>query len=142
MQNEVIIPSIQVRGMKPVTQGSMSAFGPGVLTDTHSKALKPWRKAIQDQYKNAGGQFFEQHTPVVILATFYFKRPKKPVSSLPCTKGADLDKLARGLGDALTGYAYFDDCQIIYWGIKKEYVDTVEEEGVSFDVMRAREEER
>lgn len=34
---------VVVKGMKPVTQGSMSAFGPGVLTDTHSKKLKPWR---------------------------------------------------------------------------------------------------
>lgn len=74
-----------------------------------------------------------------MLATFHFKRPKKPISTLPCTKGADLDKLARGLGDALTGYAYFDDCQIVYWGVKKDYVDAEAQEGVSFEVILARE---
>lgn len=52
-----------------------------------------------------------------------------------------MDKLARGLGDALTGYAYFDDCQIVYWGIKKAYVNLEEEEGVTFEVMHASEEE-
>lgn len=53
-----------------------------------------------------------------------FKRPKKPICDVPCTKGADLDKLARGLGDALTGIAYYDDCQIVRWDIQKEYVDS------------------
>lgn len=73
--------------------------------------------------------------PVAIKAIFHFKRPKKPIAHVPCTKGADLDKLARGLGDALTGYAYDDDCQIVMWHVLKDYVDTEEEEGVSFTVM-------
>jgi Holliday junction resolvase RusA-like endonuclease len=71
----------------------------------------------------------------MVVATFYFKKPKKPISFVPCTKGADLDKLARGLGDALTGYAYFDDCQIVTWVVQKGYVDSEEEEGVVFDVV-------
>jgi hypothetical protein len=48
LEKEKIKMPIKVEGIKPVTQGSMSAFGPGVLTDTHSKKLKPWRQAIQD----------------------------------------------------------------------------------------------
>lgn len=71
----------------------------------------------------------------MIVATFYFKKPKKPISFVPCTKGADLDKLARGLGDALTGYAYFDDCQIVVWNVAKKYVDSEKDEGVTFDVI-------
>ena len=133
--DDVIPKTVDVRGMKPVTQGSMSAFGPGVLTDTHSKKLKPWRKAIQEAYVRDCGIFYEQHTPVAVFAFFYFKRPKKPVADAPSTKGADLDKLARGLGDALTGYAYFDDCQIVEWCVSKAYVDTEEEEGVQFQVL-------
>ena len=130
---------VEVRGIKPVTQGSMSAFGPGVLTDTHSKKLKPWRKAIQDQYRESDGKFYEQYTPVFIRAEFYFKRPKKPISSWPCTKGADLDKLARGLGDALTGVAYFDDCQIVNWDVYKQYVELESLEGVTFEVKSEQE---
>jgi len=70
----------------------------------------------------------------MVKASFFFKKPKKPICSVPCTKGADLDKLARGLGDALTGVAYYDDCQIVTWCIFKMYVDTEEEEGVQFSV--------
>ncbi len=71
----------------------------------------------------------------MVVATFYFKKPKKPISFVPCTKGADLDKLARGLGDALTGYAYFDDCQIVVWNVAKKYVELETDEGVTFDVV-------
>lgn len=77
----------------------------------------------------------------MVVADFHFKRPQKPKTDTPCTKGADLDKLARGLGDALTGYAYFDDCQIVKWSVMKSYVEGEENEGVFFYVCRYNHEE-
>ena len=68
---------ISVRGVKPPTQGSISAFGAGIAVDTHEKRLKPYRQKIRDAYKEQGGEYFDQYVPVCLEATFYFKKPKK-----------------------------------------------------------------
>lgn len=127
---------ITVKGIKPVTQGSMTAYGSGVLTDTHFKTLKPWRKAIADAYREEDGTFYEQYTPVEIYARFFFCRAKSSKLIHPSMKGADLDKLCRGLGDALTHTAYFDDSQIVSWIATKEYCSDPKFEGVEFSVRK------
>ena len=43
-------------------------------------------------------------------------------ASAPVAPGKpDLDKLARAVGDALTGVAYRDDAQITRWHLQKRY---------------------
>lgn len=125
---------IRVRGIRPPTQGSLTAYSAGVLVDTHAKVLKPYRKMVADAYMEQDGAFYDQYTPIGISATFYLKKPKKPKANLPSSKGVDLDKAARALGDALTGVAYYDDCQIVRWDICKAYCATEAEEGVDFTI--------
>lgn len=128
------MPQVTVRGVKPPTQGSLTAYSTGIVVDNHAKKLKPYRKAIADAYKSQDGTFYPQYTPVVLDATFYFKKPKKPKACLPSSKGADLDKLARALSDGLTDVAWFDDCQVVEMHARKAYCGTEAEEGVDFEV--------
>lgn len=130
---------VSVKGMRPVTQGSMSAFGPGMIADVNVKKLRPWRKAVAEAYKDQDGSYYEQYTPLIVSGAFYFKRPKVQRSEYPSTKGADLDKLYRAIGDALSGIAYYDDCQIAWWDMKKLYCDGEEEEGVTFQIKKIEE---
>ena len=129
---------ISVRGVKPPTQGSISAFGAGIAVDTHEKRLKPYRQKIRDAYKEQGGEYFDQYVPVCLEATFYFKKPKKPKAFLPSHKGADLDKLLRACGDGLTGVAWYDDCQVVEIIGRKAFCGTEAEEGVDLEVRRVR----
>ena len=53
------------------------------------------------------------------------KRGKGPLPAdlIPCNHGTgDADKLMRAIGDALTSWAYEDDCQISFGTTKKRYV--------------------
>lgn len=127
---------VSVRGIKPVTQGSLTAYSTCIVVDNHAKALKPYRQAIADAYKAQDGTFYEQYVPVKLTATFFFKKPKKPKASLPSAKGADLDKLTRALDDALTDVAWFDDCQVVCIEVDKAYCATEADEGVDFIVER------
>lgn len=129
---------VSVRGIHPPTQGSLTAYSTGVVVDTHAKVLKVYRKAVAEAYREQDGGFYEQYAPLRVWAIFYLKKPKKPKAPLPSSKGMDLDKAARALGDALTGVAYYDDCQIVEWDIKKVYCATEAEEGVDFSVGFAR----
>ena len=130
---------ISIKGQRPIPQGSMSAFGPGIITATNGKKLNPWRKAVAEAYKDQDGSYYEQYTPLIVSGAFYLKRPKVPKSEYPSTKGADLDKLCRAIGDALSGIAYHDDCQIVWWDMVKLYCDGEEEEGVTFQIKKIEE---
>ena len=125
---------VSVRGIKPVTQGSLTAYSTCIVVDNHAKQLKPYRQAIADAYKAQDGTFYEQYVPVKVTATFYFRKPKKPKAKLPSSKGADVDKLMRGLNDALTSVAWFDDCQVVMIEADKAYCASEAEEGVDFTV--------
>ena len=88
----------------------------------HSRAteLATWRALIANAAKAAGCRPIE--SPIVLTMVFRMKRPKTVKRDHP-TVAPDLDKLARGVGDALTGQAYADDSQIIRIIASKEYAD-------------------
>ena len=89
----------------------------------HSRAteLATWRAFIANAAKAAGCKPIE--SPIILTMVFRLKRPKTVKRDHP-TVAPDLDKLARGVGDALTGTAYADDSQIIRIIASKEYSDT------------------
>ena len=66
--------------------------------------------------------------PVELEVMFYLDRPssvstvKRPYPTVP----PDLDKLIRGVGDALTGVVYDDDSQVIRTLAWKTYADARE----------------
>jgi Holliday junction resolvase RusA-like endonuclease len=115
-------------------QGSKRAVrlpnGRTVLLES-SKRLKPWRGLVS---MCAAEAWKEPPTtaPVELHATFTFVRPKSHFTAKGALKSGarpapgkpDLDKLARGLCDGLTGIVYVDDSQIVRLNLRKEYGPT------------------
>jgi Holliday junction resolvase RusA-like endonuclease len=99
----------------PRPQGSKTVFR-GRVVDS-AKGLKEWRNAIAIE---AAKQDWFTDEPVNILIHFYMPRPKTVKRLLPSVP-PDLDKLIRGVGDALTGVVIKDDAQIVEISAKKEY---------------------
>lgn len=116
----------------PAPQGSKSAFrnprtgrmiiveGKGKGTERHAV----WRRALSD----AARQWQDEHRlplldePVLLRCQFWLPRP----ASIPrwrwlCDKAPDADKLARTVGDALTGIVLRDDSRICTLIVSKEY---------------------
>jgi Holliday junction resolvase RusA-like endonuclease len=97
------------------------------MTDMKGDKLKLWRHAINDEArKHAGDTIIEG--PVVMSVHFKLLKPKsapKKKRTWPIGKlSGDLDKLARAVGDALTGVLFVDDCQVVQWLVSKDYGDT------------------
>ena len=112
---------------KPVGQGSKRYLGKGVLVET-AKGLKAWRTDI----RSTAMQYFPApiEGPVTLCLTFSYNRPKSHRNAagglrkgycVEKVSAPDLDKLARAVGDALTGVAYRDDAQIICLRLMKGY---------------------
>lgn len=108
--------------MQAQPQGSIRAFQPAgggrpSLTSDNAK-MKPFRgmvaMACRMAMRDAGmtEPWIGEHIAVAMDVTFYLKRPKSVKRPFPTTK-PDLDKLTRCIGDALTGFAYADDAQVI-----------------------------
>lgn len=115
-------------------KGSARAFLPKGTTrpiiTTDNKSLKAWegvvRAELQRVMDGAGDQtLFLQLFDAAIRITFVFHlpRPQKPKHRLPITK-PDLDKLARGTIDALTGVVFRDDSRVVAIDARKVYAAT------------------
>ncbi len=125
----------------PQQQGSMKAFVVGkraIVTSDNTK-LKPWRSCVFDAALKAMGGAPMEMGPVEIWAEFRIQRPAsspKTRETLP-DKTPDLDKLARGLFDALTGVCWDDDKRVVRMHISERYTDrNGEQPGVSVSIER------
>lgn len=115
----------------PVTQGSMNPGRNGKMF--HKKTLAPWRAKVLDAALEAADALdydlpIPREIPVCVQAAFVYKRPKNPKYGFPAR--ADVDKLQRAVGDALSVGDFSiltDDDQIQWWYAQKVYA--VEEEG-------------
>lgn len=108
----------------PAPQGSKRIFK-GRLVEASSEKLKRWRKAVTEaclaHMEETGWRPFTG--PVQLRITFYMARPKTVKRDLPIVP-PDLDKLVRGVGDALTyGEAWGDDSQVVSLNVEKVYAD-------------------
>ena len=101
----------------PIPQGSMRAFN-NRLVHVNAKALKDWRGRIENLYR---GELVDGAVAVKIV--FTLPRPRTVSRPLPCVR-PDLDKLIRGVLDALTGTAFHDDAQVVSIIARKEYGPT------------------
>lgn len=125
---------------KPQPQGSKKGFiinGKVVLVES-AKGLKPWREKIRSHVQNHA-QFTEITGAVHMTVSFYFKQPKSN-NKKAHTQKPDIDKLTRGVLDALTGTVYKDDSQVTsiscykYWGMHEGVMINiweVDENGIS-----------
>lgn len=112
---------------EPAPQGSKRVIN-GRLVEA-SKKVKPWRAAVKAAYQmavqeTADGSVFDG--PVFVEAIYYLDRPasvtkkKRPFPAVP----PDLDKLDRGLFDALTEAGVWkDDALVVKSHTRKLYAD-------------------
>lgn len=115
------------------------------MTDMKGDKLKLWRHAINDEARKV----IEDHDiiegPVCVIVSFRLLKPKsapKRRRTWPIGKlSGDLDKLARAVGDALTGVLFVDDSQIVEWHVSKDYGEhpgaTITVQEISEDSARA-----
>lgn len=123
----------------PQQQGSMRAFvvrGRAVQTSDNKK-LRPWRNIVHDAAVMAVGDRGLFQGPVEVRAEFRMPRPQsspKTRETLP-DKTPDLDKLIRGLLDALSGVVFDDDKRVVSLNVTERYTDRDgEQPGVSVTI--------
>ena len=128
---------IRVEG-RPVPQGSMTASynrkqGVAHVHHVQGTALAVWRASIREACKRKG-YTDPPVTPVRVKLTFAMPRPKEHLVlrggrytvrasylwRVP-TSPPDIDKLIRGVLDALTGMMYHDDSQVVEVHARKVY---------------------
>lgn len=106
----------------PAGQGSKTFYGKGRMAES-SKKLKPWRDEVTRVAKlHAPDTPLDE--PVKVTVTFWILRPARPkFKDYPATP-FDLDKLQRGVGDALQQAGVLkDDSRIVTWAAKKRFTD-------------------
>lgn len=115
----------------PVPQGSKVRTRFGVRED--NPRTLPWRQDVAATALRAmtGRPVFTG--PVAVELECVFARPKshfrsgklshllRPAAPYWCQTKPDADKLARAIGDALSGIVVRDDSQIVRWEIQKRY---------------------
>lgn len=118
----------------PAPQGSKKHVGGGRMVEV-AKGLKGWRKAVHDAAVEASKDLCWLDGPLRLRTVFYLRRPNSHYvgnrRTNPLRESAprfhtippDGDKLARGVGDALTGVLYQDDGQIACNVAWKLYAD-------------------
>lgn len=115
----------------PIPQGSKVRTRWGMRED--NPGTKPWRAAVAAEAAAVWAGRPLTPDPVAVTATFVFPRPQahfgtgrnadrlKASAPLWHKTKPDGDKLARAVGDALTGVILRDDSQIVEWAIRKVY---------------------
>lgn len=110
----------------PVPQGSLKAFHPKgckhpVLTSDNTK-LKPWRQQVAEVAMIEATGRMRPTGGVEVHVDFFFDKPKSaPKKVTEKTTKPDIDKLLRGILDALTGIAYVDDAQVVRSSQSKQF---------------------
>lgn len=146
---------IRANGL-PKPQGSKRALGPGVMVEQAGAPLKTWREDVkaaahQVFQDRLGGQPLQGSLDVSVV--FYLPRPKghfrsgasshllKPTAPSWPSKRPDLDKLLRGLLDAITtSGVYGDDSQVITVWATKRYSTPRQLPGASVVISEMKEE--
>lgn len=99
---------------RPAPQGSKSYRGNQRFTEA-SKYLPAWRKAIVQAIKveiEESQTISKFDTPVKVNLDFFIERPKNPKFAYPGTT-PDLDKLVRGVFDAVTQSGVWTDDALV-----------------------------
>jgi crossover junction endodeoxyribonuclease RusA len=116
----------------PVPQGSMKGFvvaGRARVTSDNTK-LKPWREAVKSVAIDQDIPMTEQ--PLIVELEFRMPRPKSyPKRILFPWRKPDLDKLVRGVFDALTeASVWADDALVVSLFATKRFADEYNPMGV------------
>lgn len=149
--------SVHVAG-KPVPQGSTRAFirgGRPYTTNDPQGTIERWRGDIRSAVKQTlrdSTPALPVTDPVALRLSFRMHRPRShflPANSRRPTpelrldaphwvpSGADVDKLARAVLDALTGFVYADDSQVVSLVATKHYCAPAEGPGLLLELRLA-----
>lgn len=110
----------------PKPQGSKKAIthrstGRPILIESNPSGHAEWRRIVARVAAHAMGARPLLEGPVTVHMTFALPRPKshpKARRTWP-TARPDVDKLARAVGDSLTGTVWVDDAQIVSLVLRK-----------------------
>lgn len=148
------VVTASVRGVKPVPKGSMRAFVlPGVdgakpraiITDSQ-KTLRPWAALVRDAVTEAmrrRGLQVRRIGGCTVRIMFLLPRPKghlrsngqvKPTAPAEPTTKPDVDKLTRGVLDALKGRVWQDDSQCVRIVVEKQYARHDDDVGATIEI--------
>lgn len=103
---------------QPVPKGSARAFvvrGRARITDAAGGPLKSWAAAVHGAAQDLMAGQLPLDGPVELSLEFTLRRPAshpKRARTWPTSK-PDIDKLTRGVMDALTKVVYWDDAQVV-----------------------------
>lgn len=119
--------SFAVRGI-PVGQGSMKHIGGGRMIATNDKALKAWRSDVATAFlveQNRLGELVQFTGAVKLLVKFCVQRSKAAEKRTYPVTPYDLDKLIRGIGDAISvnSSLVLNDSQIVVIEASKIFSD-------------------
>lgn len=120
----------------PAPQGSKKHVGNGRMIEV-SKRLAPWRNAVAAATRAVMRGRLPFVGPVAITLEFVMPRPvslPKRLPTPPAIKRPDVDKLARGCLDAITGSAILDDSQAIDLRATKRIAEIGERPGVVIEI--------
>lgn len=105
----------------PAPQGSKRHVGNGRIIES-SKKVAPWRKAVAEALADIPKPMFVTE-PVSVQVIFFLPRPTTVRRVWPIVP-PDIDKLDRGLLDALTlAGVWSDDAQVVEMFSVKQYAD-------------------
>ena len=119
----------------PIPQGSHKAFiigGHAKVTESN-KALNPWRADVHAALRTLIGNHIPiPEGPVAVDLAFTMPRRKTEPKrrTPPHTRKPDIDKLTRGILDAMTGLVFTDDAQVTYLRCTKHTAPLGDQPGV------------
>jgi crossover junction endodeoxyribonuclease RusA len=123
----------------PAPQGSKRHVGHGRLIES-SKALKPWRERVAWTAR-------EHNVPlrtgaVTVRLAFVMPRPVSTPKTRtpPAMRKPDLDKLTRGVFDALSGLCFEDDARVVDLRATKRIAAAGEKPGLTITISEITEE--
>lgn len=97
----------------PTAQGSKKYVGNGKMIES-AKGLPRWRRAVKKAAEAAKGSLDPLDGPLVLTVDFFMPAPAKSKFGNMPAGPPDLDKLLRGVGDALTQSKIIaDDARIV-----------------------------
>jgi crossover junction endodeoxyribonuclease RusA len=115
----------------------------GTRTTSDNAKLQDWAALVRQvaQRHAGGGVFFARETAVYVVLAFVLPRPPSiPRRQRHPVRKPDLDKLVRGVLDALSAVIFHDDAQVIELRVTKRYAGPDEPASASVTVQASRSE--
>lgn len=132
------MPSCRVYGL-PASKGSLRCLGRGRHIES-ARGLPAWMLAVKDAWREqVHDHWADRDAMYSVRLTFLLPWPasygRPPLAALEHRRRPDLDKLTRGVLDALTGYAWIDDAQVCSIDARKFYAYDGQPPGCRIEVI-------